>query len=318
MNYSEIVVLLGNKCTAECEMCCLDANIHCDKELELNRIKEFVLSAKELDNIRIFNFSGGEAFLYYDTLLELVKCCKSINKYSTVITNGFWAKDYNTTYEKIKTLKESGLDSLGVSYDQFHEKYISVKNIKNILKASKILGIPISIQSVIVSELNNNEWVNKIGSDLVDVSINFIGCDPVGRASRFLDNNCYIRETVSRGCICRKSGTLCVSYDGRIWPCCAPFVFTTDISVGNIYNNVRTVSDALNKLEDNLILKVLRNKGFDFFIDIMNEKNLMRIPNKVISSCEICSMLFKKDMIKEMYPYVTEKLFSDINCRRRV
>lgn len=317
MNYSEIVILLGNRCTAECEMCCLDASINGEKVLNIDLVKKFIISAKDLENIRVINFSGGEAFLYYEDLIELIKCCKSINRYSTVITNGFWAIDSNTTFEKMQALKQAGLGSLGLSYDQFHKKYINIENIKRILRVAKNLDMRISIQSVMIKGDFGYKWIEELGNDLVDTSINFMSCDPVGRAIKYLNCNNYIREKDLKGCICRKGGTFCISFDGRVLPCCSPFVFTTSFNSGNIYQNITTVRDALNCLEDNLILKVMRNKGFDFFVDIVKKNNLMRLENKVISSCEICSMLFNEKMIHKLYPYIIEKLDHDPNCKWR-
>jgi len=172
-----------------------------------------------------------------------------------------------------------------------------------------------SIQSVILKDDNNYDWIDQIGKELVDVPINFIGCDPVGRAKKLIKSHKFIREDDINGCVCRKGGAFTVSYDGKVWPCCCPYVFSLNISVGNIYDDIKTVQDALNNLEKNIILKILRNKGFDFFVEIVKEHKLVEIPDKIISSCELCQMFFNPLMLKKMQPFIIEKLSNDSACK---
>nr|WP_294485567.1 radical SAM protein [uncultured Anaerosporobacter sp.] len=316
MNYTEMVIMLGNKCTAACDICCINASMECNENIKLNELKNFILSSEKDKNIKLINFSGGEAFLYYNSLIELVKCCKDINKKSTVITNGYWAKDYTSTLIKLSKLKEAGLNTIGVSYDQYHKKFIPIDNIKNISKVVKALDMKFSIQSVLVNEQNDFSWIDDLGENLSDVHLNFIGCDPVGRAKERIQDALYIRNECIHNKICRKSATFCVSYTGDIYPCCSPYIFDSILAVGNIKENIN-VDEALKRLENNSILKLLRNKGFDFFVNIVDKHNICELPSKVISACELCNIILNKNILKKMMPYILDELEKDSNCVRK-
>jgi MoaA/NifB/PqqE/SkfB family radical SAM enzyme len=311
MKYSEIVIMLGNKCTAECKICCINSTYKCNQKNDFFRLKEFVLSSKDVEEIKVINFSGGEVFLYFNELVELIKCCKSINKTPTIITNGYWAYKYQIAQQKLSILREAGLINIGISYDEFHAEYINIKNIRNIIKSAKSLDMKVSIQSAITVNSSISKWVDFLGQDLVDVTLNFISCDQVGRAKEMINNNMFIRNTMPEGCICRKGGTFSIFYDGNVWPCCAPYVTTTNLCIGNIYNNIHTVNDALDKLQSNIFLKILRNKGFDYFIKTVVDKDLFDIPDKVISACELCSIIFNNEKIKRIYPFIIQNLIND-------
>jgi MoaA/NifB/PqqE/SkfB family radical SAM enzyme len=207
MNYSQMVVILGNKCTAKCEMCCLNASPQCNEKIDYKQISEYILSSKEMPEIKIIHFSGGEAFLYYKDLLSLIRLCTDIEKSTSVITNGFWATNYEITLQRLKELKEAGLYAIGVSYDEFHAKFISINNIKNILRASKELDLRTSVQAVIINGSENGDWIDMLGEDIADVIVNFITCDNVGEATINLNDSQFIRNIRSDGCVCRKGGT---------------------------------------------------------------------------------------------------------------
>jgi YydG family peptide modification radical SAM enzyme len=303
-----MVVILGNKCTAKCEMCCLNASPQCNEKIDYKQISEYILSSKEMPEIKIIHFSGGEAFLYYKDLLSLIRLCTDIEKSTSVITNGFWATNYEITLQRLKQLKEAGLYAIGVSYDEFHAKFISINNIKNILRASKELDLRTSVQAVIINGSENGDWIDMLGEDIADVIVNFITCDNVGEATINLNDSQFIRNIRSDGCVCRKGGTFSVLYDGSVWPCCSPSVYETELVVGNIHNNSKTVKATYDRLRSNLILKVLRNRGFDYFKELSNKYLDLEVPDKVISSCELCKLFFSRENIEKITPVLIKQL----------
>lgn len=314
MNYTEMVVALGNRCTAECRMCCFSADAHGNEQLDLPIIYAFLETAEKVEEITTIHFSGGEVFLYYESLLELIKLSKKINKKTTIITNGFWAIDERIVYQRLNELKEAGLSAIGVSYDEFHKEFIDLENIRNIIRIAKKVGVKVSIQATIIEGSKNGKWLDDLGSDLVDVIVDFIACDNVGRALNKLDENVYIKNTDSKGCICRKGGAFCILFDGTVWPCCSPVVCHTDLCIGNIYNGLNSVQDAIDKLQKNPILKILRNRGFDYYSDLIRKENLFDIPEKVVSSCELCKMFFSHEQLKKLTPYIYKKIMNDDEC----
>ena len=77
-----------------------------------------------------------------------------MGKKTSVATNGFWATDESTAYNKMKNLKDRGLSHISLSYDRYHNKYIKADNIKNILRVSLDVEISVSISVVKLKDEN--------------------------------------------------------------------------------------------------------------------------------------------------------------------
>ena len=81
----------------------------CTNSLDLNRVREYIESASKIDYIKTIAFTGGEPFVIYDDLRDLIKLSSSYGKRVTTITNGYWASNYELVFDRIKFLIESNV-----------------------------------------------------------------------------------------------------------------------------------------------------------------------------------------------------------------
>lgn len=306
MNYETVGFMLTRKCNASCRMCCISSDPHCTEKLDTLDIKKYILSTKDVPGIRGISFTGGEPFLYYSSLKDLILYAVEAGKQVTVITNGFWASDYDDTEQRLEELKELGLKVLGISYDEFHREYVPVQNIKNILRAANSLDLPITINTILLKTSSMGALLDDLGEDIVDVRFIPFSCMPVGKAKNEIPYDQYIRHTSPKGCACRKGGVFSIDYKGDIYPCCSPYVYETQLCIGN-YSEM-DVQTTLKKIKNNHILYMLRRYGFDYFLDIAENKLHIEIPETLISPCELCSLFFRKENIVKFYPYIYETL----------
>lgn len=306
MNYNTIGISISKQCTAKCKICCVSANMCESDELSERQIEYYLQDLKDIDSIKMVCFSGGEVFLKYEKLLQLVKYVNKCSKQVAVVTNCFWAYDQESTYSKLKRLSDNGLNELTISYDVFHEEYIEILNIKNVITVCHKLNIPVSIQTVILNHSKNEEWINKLGCQLQDVKINYVPAYPVGNAEKNFAYEHFIRNTKKKGLFCRKNGSFSIEADGTIYPCCSPYIVKTALIIGNIHDNI-TLMDTYEKLEKHMILFMLRNYGFDFFVNVAAKLNI-EVPDKLIASCELCAIFFNKNNIKKFIPYIKQFL----------
>lgn len=309
MNYSEMVVLIGNKCTAKCNICCFDSTIESNELINDEYISNYLYSLKDSKEIQWVHFSGGEPFLYYDKLKKYIKICSENHKSSTVITNGFWATDSSDVLRILTDLKSCGLKRIGVSFDEFHNEYISSKNIKNILVVAKRLNLYPSIQSVVLKNSKIGDLIDLLDDSISNVPINFMSCDKVGRAETAVLEKDLIKRNIEKVPVCRKGHTFSIKFDGTVWPCCCPVVYNTSLSVGSIYCNIKTVADALKAINDNKKLKILRNKGFNYYIKLFEDYGCFSLPEMITSSCELCKLFFDKSN-EEFYK---QNLYKNLN-----
>lgn len=305
MNYTAMGIVLTTKCGATCDHCCFSCTPKSAISLPYDLVISCIRGTARIPEISQIGFTGGEPFLLYDQLVEYVAEATKNGKTSTVVTNCQWASEYEVAYSHINKLKKAGLVGIGISYDGFHHKYIPITNVGNVIKAAKRLGLAVKVQAAILGDTKIGHAVDELLPYIVDADLSFFACQPVGRAKEKFASNRFIRDTPSCGGFCRKSGTFSIGPDGTVFPCCVPYAIETELSPGNIYD--MSIEDIYRSLENNVYLKLLRNNGFDYFIRIAEKYLDIRIPEKVISPCEICALLFSSKNFYKFLPYLRKE-----------
>jgi organic radical activating enzyme len=89
------------------------------------------------------HITGGEPFLYWDHLKEILQQAKKHNlgEVNMIETNGFWACDEGLIRQRLETLDKLGMYRLKISTDPFHQKYVDIEPVRLLADiASDILG----------------------------------------------------------------------------------------------------------------------------------------------------------------------------------
>ena len=137
-------LMLTYKCNCSCEFCyynCapdkgglmpVDTTINAWHSLE-------VLAG---DNAKI-HITGGEPFLYWDHLLEILEQAQrqNLGKVDLIETNGFWATSDKIVTQRLKRLDELGMNRFKISTDPFHQEYVEIGPVRRLADmATEILG----------------------------------------------------------------------------------------------------------------------------------------------------------------------------------
>ncbi len=85
-----------------------------------------------------------------NNLVESIALCEELGLESSVVTNGFWALNSYISKQKLKKLK--GLRTLNISTDSFHQEFVPVDRIRNIIQSCHELGIKCVVR---ISYLND-------------------------------------------------------------------------------------------------------------------------------------------------------------------
>jgi MoaA/NifB/PqqE/SkfB family radical SAM enzyme len=87
------------------------------------------------------HITGGEPFLYWEHLLEILREAKKQNlgPVDMIETNGFWAVDEKIVNERLKVLDELGMYRLKISCDPFHQEYVDIELVKRLASVAKEL-----------------------------------------------------------------------------------------------------------------------------------------------------------------------------------
>jgi MoaA/NifB/PqqE/SkfB family radical SAM enzyme len=255
---------------------------------------------KALPNIGISEFciSGGEPFLFLREIKDILAFANSLNLKTNLGTNGYWGVSYNKSFEILKQLSSFGLNMLLLSADKYHQKFISIERLINILNAAKDIGIKVKITVDMTKKDRESILIAKRLKDY-DCLISLKEPKLVGRAIKNIKIDDIYNFTSKEKYIfskCVQIDSPAITPDGRVWICCGiPFgkyYYTkhnnTPLVLGNIYEE--SLEQILRTNENNIILQILRTEGPIKFVDILERSSgkEYEFRNKYHEICELC------------------------------
>jgi MoaA/NifB/PqqE/SkfB family radical SAM enzyme len=137
-------LMLTYKCNCACEFCYYNCNPEKGGLMSVDTTISAWQSLKILagDSAKI-HITGGEPFLYWDHLLEILEQAQrqNLGKVDLIETNGFWATSEKIVRQRLKKLDELGMNRFKVSTDPFHQEYVDIEPVRRLAEiASEILG----------------------------------------------------------------------------------------------------------------------------------------------------------------------------------
>ncbi|MDE6851748.1 MAG: radical SAM protein [Lachnospiraceae bacterium] len=158
LNRIEFVVTMA--CTGKCKHCSEGEHINCkghiDTELAVKSIRE-VCGKYKIESMMTF---GGEPLIYPEVVCAIHKVATDMGiEKRQIITNGFFSYKKERIEEVVQKLEESGVDSLLLSVDAFHQETIPLEPVKYFAECVAKTKIHIKLSPAwLVSEEDGNPY----------------------------------------------------------------------------------------------------------------------------------------------------------------
>lgn len=299
-----ITLDLSDKCSAKCDHCCLECGPQNLNQLAEEKIESILMEIERYSWIEVVNITGGEPFLNRSLLYKIFSKIMKMNKQATCVTNGFWAVTEEDTYREIQKICSLGVTSLSISISDFHQKYVPIENIKNILNAALQLPIRISLKIAVTETYNALDLIKNLGKSICDVSIMFFPVCQVGRAVNIQTDDIIKRYHGDMWMPCIDNNLL-INSDGKCYPCCSPCIFETKLCVGNIYEE--DLGDIIERTRKNLLIYYLHKNGVNWIKELIERNFGYHYPEYYVSPCELCLQIFRdNDIIGKLVPVLKE------------
>jgi MoaA/NifB/PqqE/SkfB family radical SAM enzyme len=271
--------------------------------MPLEKAIRYIKQASEINSFTSIGITGGEPFLYYNDLIEIIKTAKSNQFFVTCTTNGFWAKTEEITGQKLDELIKAGLNHMSVSVDQFHSKYVSIENIRNILRAAKERNFTIKLFCIITkNSMRSTEIRKALGVDIMGYTIIESHCLPIGRALEKIDQSEFIYENDFPSNKCFSENALTIKPDGSAYPC----LLTPAFYLGTL--NESPLHMIIDKFYQNRCCEIMEKNGYEWFVNTIKKNALpITLKDKYVNLCDVCHTLFNK----EEYLYQYQKYCKD-------
>jgi MoaA/NifB/PqqE/SkfB family radical SAM enzyme len=244
---------------------------------------------KQSSNLETIGFSGGEPFLCLDLLSKGLKYAKELGFHTTIATNGFWgAWDDQKIADTLTGLKP---DHISFSCGSSHRVFVSDKVFGRAVSAAKALKIECDM---CIGEsrrgLSAGEYFKSMGNYKYLSRFSVYSVVPAGRA-KINGADSFYRYVPLKEARCAYKGEISIRYDGKVFPCCSPYVFGTALSLGNA--GCEEIADILSNKEHTHMVSLLRTKGFSNLIKIASDQYGLSFHDPCTGGCEICARLFE-------------------------
>lgn len=147
MALSGLHLLITLRCTYECEHCFVWGSPQNSATMTLEKVRQVICQARELEGCRWIYFEGGEPFLYYSLLTTGVREAAEAGFKVGIVSNGYWATSLDDARENLRPFAGL-LDDLSVSSDLFHGSQRVSPESAYIRQAAEELRIPFDVISV--------------------------------------------------------------------------------------------------------------------------------------------------------------------------
>ncbi|HCY8051499.1 TPA: YydG family radical SAM peptide epimerase [Staphylococcus aureus] len=319
MYNKSVSINLDSKCNASCDHCCFSCSPFSSVKMEDSYIRTTVLEFAKNSEIDLISFTGGEIFLNYDFLEQLLTITKNYNKKVTLISNGFWGSSRKLVRKYFSYFMKYNVVALTISYDEYHEPFVKVNSVKRIFEYSRYYpNVEVSLNMAVTKNKMSNTILSDLGSSILGKKITKFPMISVGAAKDKINekdiHNFYdIRK--DKNMLYCPGYEIVYHHDGEIYPCCSPAIFETQLSLRESKN--QSFERTVEKLNSNLLLYIIRKEGFNWFLDILKEKSLLdtfEIPENFPSVCSICGSLFNTtEKINFFKPYMERYYNETVN-----
>lgn len=285
-------VVIDRKCNIRCDHCCFSSNPQAEEHLTDEQILRIVEEGCESPTIDTISLSGGEALLRKPLVLEVLRIAKSHGKAATLVTNGFWGQNKKRAKETLLELKEAGLCALKISFDDFHQDLLKVEKVKNILDANLGVRMPIALNVAVSKEFSSDRILAALGESLMGIKVIKFPIQRVGAAKQYPEDSIIRRHRLEDDLTCPGFEPT-YHYDGKVYPCCSPTVFTTELAFGKAED--LSVERAVSSIERNLLFAAIRQKGFKWIFERCIEDGVLDASyseRSYVDACEMCQILF--------------------------
>ncbi len=213
------------------------------------------------------NLTGGEPFMYQDTILALVAKAREVGvPIISMYTNGFFARTEESGRKVLGRLKEAGFapkagtngDHIKVSAGVYHQEFLQFDTVINLIRAYRgVFGQNISVD---YEALEDRPEVQQEIRQMLDqkgisnqVDIIFRGIAPIGRAAQF--DPSLRHQPAGKFGACGSIDEIVFDLDGSARPCCGMNFENDGIAIGDIASD--GLPTLLGRLQNNAILQFI-------------------------------------------------------------
>jgi len=258
-------IVLTARCNATCAHCSKSYGPHRTEHLSKQDIHRLMDEAAAIDDGEplSFDLTGGEPFLDFELLVDVVSHGTRLGGDISCVTNAFWARDNEITKSRLSELQGAGLTLLSVSVSRFHQRFVPLQRAQRALAIAMDLGMDTELKCAATrADLGPGgaleTWKAVLNADWISM----FPVLPRLRIGSSLPEDDYFRE---RGLPqdCCPGDMLCIDFDGLARSCCTLGYGDDFLVVGDAHSTpLQKIHDEFRSAAKQRILRELGPIGF--------------------------------------------------------
>ncbi len=295
-----IVLHLTERCDIACAHCWLGSSSK-GADMSLGEARVYVDEASGIPSVEWISFTGGEPFLLPKLLNEIVGYANAKGLRTECVTNCSWAETPEKTEERLSTLKESGLDVLNISTDDFHQEFVPFVNVRNCFEAAKSFGLKTVIMSAAQARgaLRLGDIINRLGPDEIKIvgeeksraGISVIAVEtgfiPVGRGAELPQDKWLIGKSQIEGPCRLVLRDIGIDPGGELLACCSAASVLERGRLGSVAGT--GIQRRLEDAGENPLFEILSEQGPSSIADSLG----ISWRDGFVSRCHLCHEVLK-------------------------
>ncbi len=318
---SEVGLVMTEQCPVGCRHCLASHAMEAPDLPPLETHLSWIAKVSEVERCKSISITGGEPFLYFQRLEQVVECCRARGLGATVITSAHWATSGEIATDKLKQLSQAGLDGITVSTDDYHQECISLANVSNVVCAAKENGVSPRIAVTYLPRGRSAEQVigdlrDRLGQHTLEgVQIEAGGIVKLGRAHELEFPG--PRKKAQPKLVCNALGPS-IRPSGTVESCCrAPLPGTSPLVIGDL--NTEGFQPIYQRFLDHAIIPFIQTWGLIEMLGRLVDEKLasgLESYHDVTEEeiCELCHAILSSPARVSFFA----ELFHDPEVRRRL
>jgi len=281
-----VALMVTRRCNMSCGHCSVESSPHVKDEPSLPDLKRLLAQAKQ-SGVKGVLLTGGEATIYLDTTLALIREVKALGMGVALTSNGFWGKTPEGAERTVARFVEAELGQITISYDRYHAQFQGPEAVRHIAAAAQKHGLPMYVS---VTRTAQDGDLTDLLAPLADVTYpgyRFYDVQPVGRA-KTLERDALRGELDG---FCNACIVPALTEDGRVTACNGPSYFSpphSPLSIGNLRDE--PLDTLLRRHREDPILNSIRAQGPMHLRDLLlRDPEFAHLKEREFSGmCDLC------------------------------
>lgn len=291
-NFNHLILQITDTCPLQCAYCCVESGPWRVTSMELPDALSYLHQAKELNPDTFLSFTGGEPFVRYTLMRDIARAAHELGMWHTTITSAVWCKSREFARERLAELQRYGLHTISISYDSYHEPWVTPERIKNCIAAAADLGLTVLVAGSVTRDSKGahdllGDWPDQFPTVRVEDG----PVQPTGRGSLIPLESLLLEDWGDTNMACPVTTDLLIRTDGVTYPCCSTGGDYDYLVLGNARET--PLAELRARAERSLWFRIITTEGFLALEQVVKRYHPeVEFPRRHIGVCHLCQLVF--------------------------